>query len=80
MNKDKFKETIYFALYDTVEDHPAAFIISFIIVAALLVMLILTSPILTILASIIVLLLPPIILIFSFVRNYYRYKKYNFND
>lgn len=80
MNKDKFKQTIRFAFYDTVEDHPAAFVISFIIVATLLVMFILTSPILTILVLIIIFLLPPTILIFSFVRNYYWYKKHNLNN
>lgn len=80
MNKDNYKETIRLALWDTVEDHPAAIIASFTIIGAFLVALILTSPVLTILAVISIILLPPIILTVSFIRNYQWYKERNRND
>lgn len=69
MNKE-LKKIIRLAFYETVEDHPAAFIMSSTIIGSLFVALILTVPILTILAAIIVFLIPPAILIVSFIRNY----------
>lgn len=84
MNKNNIKETIRLALWDTVEDHPAAIIASFTIIGAFPVALILTSPVLTILATILIILLPillpPIILIVSFIRNYRWYKERSRND
>lgn len=80
MNKNNIKETIRLALWDTVEDHQAAFIVSFIIIATFLVILILTSPVLTILAAILAILLPFIILTVSFIRNYRWYKERSRND
>lgn len=69
MNKE-LKRIVRFAFYETVKDHPIAFIISFMITVCSFVMLILSFPILKILAAIIVFLVPPAILIFSFIRNY----------
>lgn len=80
MNKSNIKETIHLALLDTVEDHPAAIIASFIIIGTFLVILILTSPVLIILAAILIILLPPIILTVSFIRNYRWYKERSRND